>query len=631
MADGVNTGGFVPTQPAIVDTSASFTRLLNIAQRQQERDIAMQLADQQRRQKQMEAQLDIINGFDSSKMVADDRMMFNDAVNQLRMDFVEGRITDPMQFRGRVGKLRNYYNQFTQYAQNPETLAMRDNMMKVSYYPSELNKANEELGPGRRYVTDEAIYNDRVNRFEHPLAGRQYEITPDGTILAKTEQGLVPVDALPREGASLFQIPDEFNAEGLTIEAIAAPLRTGIAQVRNPSNYIGMTYESNLMGTQDGRASMVGDFTDNRGGFGAFDDLVEAHITGGRSAVDSLIASQEENRGREMSRVYDEFLNYSNQEWDKAMRAMLPKVSTSATQTELGRKRAALLQDGEYLPRTPFMNTVMPESSYTVGILGGESMPLEGGEKGAGDEFFDVLVDPVDLVFFDDGRVGMKYTFKTEGVTSEIDARYIDRSQRPRLSRYLQGEFGITLDELESAYRRKFPATQPTAQTAAVTDQPEQQFVIPVFFPEDTVQQPIVTPEPVVAPDTVDVGMTVTAAPGQSPGEYDVQTRNVELRTEAIENPEPLKIKVREDYNISPFVTRTQEDFVFRDNLRNLLDDTRFQRALVESGYVDFRGVLGDISGEARNNAMMEALDTMGDDERAIYVKQFIQTNKDRF
>jgi hypothetical protein len=125
--------------------------------------------------------------------------------------------------------------------------------------------------------------------------------------------------------------------------------------------------------------------------------------------------------------------------------------------------------------------------------------------------------------------------------------------------------------------------------------------------------------------------MTVTAAPGQSPGEYDVQTRNVKLRTEAIENPESLKIKVREDYNISPLVTRTQEDFVFRDNLRNLLDDTSFQRALVESGYVDFRGVLGDFSGQDRNNAMIEALDTMGNDERAIYVKQFIQTNKDRF
>tara|TARA_R100001510_G_C7653814_1_gene212264 strand:+ start:544 stop:2433 length:1890 start_codon:yes stop_codon:yes gene_type:complete len=629
MANGVNTGGFVPTQPAIVDTSASFTRLLNIAQRQQERETAMQLAEQQRRQKQMEAQLDIINGFDSSKMVADDRAMFNDAVNQLRMDFVEGRITDPMQFRGRVGKLRNYYGQFTQYAQNPETLAMRDNMMKVSYYPSELNKANEELGPGRRYVTDEAIYNDRVNRFEHPLAGRQYEITPDGTILAKTEQGLVPVDALPREGASLFQIPDEFNAEGLTIEAIAAPLRTGMAQVRNVSNYIGMTYESNLMGTQDGRASMVGDFTDNRGGFGAFDELVEAHITGARSAVKSLIAGQEENRGKEMSRVYDEFLNYSNQEWDKAMRAMLPKLSTSATQTELGRKRAALLQGGEYLPRTPFMNTVMPESSYTVGILGGESMPLEGGEKGAGDEFFDVVVDPVDIVFFDDGRVGMKYTVKDRDGT--IDARYIDRSQRPRLSRYLQGEFGITLDELESAYRRKFPATQSATQTAAVTDQPEQQFVIPVFFPEDTVQQPIVTPEPVVAPDTVDVGMSVTASPGQSPGEYEVQTRNVENRREAIENPESLKLKVREDYNINPLLTRTMEDSEFRDNLQNLLDDTSFQRALVESGYVDFRGLIGDVSGERRNKAMIAALEDMGNDDRAIYVKQFIQSNKDRF
>jgi hypothetical protein len=549
MADGVNTGGFVPTQPAIVDTSASFTRLLNIAQRQQERDIAMQLADQQRRQKQMEAQLDIINGFDSSKMVADDRMMFNDAVNQLRMDFVEGRITDPMQFRGRVGKLRNYYGQFTQYAQNPETLAARDNMMKISYYPSELNKANEQLGAGVEYVAGQDIYNERVNAFEHPLQGASYQITPQGDIVVGTPQGNIPVDSLPRQGAQLFVPSLNYTGRGLTIDSMAdeAYVLREINAASNLGKYADRSFEGQAMlGSQGGRAAQIGSFTDDRGGFASYPEIEELHITGGRTAVRDLIEqtrTADSDRAKAMEETYDDFLSYSKDEWRKSVLARRPKASTSATQTELGRKRAALLQGGEYLPRTPFMNTVMPESSYTVGILGGESMPLEGGEKGAGDEFFDVVVDPVDIVFFDDGRVGMKYTVKDGDGT--IDARYIDRSQRPRLSRYLQGEFGITLDELESAYRRKFPATQPTAQTAGVTDQPDQQYA---FGPPPGYQQEVAVAEidTVVATPTDTV--PVATLEDISPEMQRLQAEEDSLRREGpITNPyDPRRSRLQE-------------------------------------------------------------------------------------
>lgn len=641
MADGVNTGAFVPTQPAIVDTSAAFTRLLNVAQRQQERETALQLAEAERRRKQMEAQLDIINGFDASKMVADDRMMFKDAVDQLSMDFADGTITDPMEFRLRVGKLRNYYNQFVQYAQNPETLALRDNMMKVSYYPSELNKANKELGPGRRYVTDEAIYNDRVNRFEHPLAGRSYEISSDGTILAKTDQGLLPVDALPREGAALFQIPDEFNAEGLTIEAIAAPLRTGIAQVRNVSNYIGMTYESNLMGTQDGRASMVGDFSDNRGGFGAFDDLVEAHITGGRTAVKSLIASQEENRGKEMSRVYDELLDYSNQEWDRAMRSMLPKVTTDRTTTAKQQKRSKLLGSGVYLPRFTYYDptkdprldgteaqAIVINNGMEFGIQGGLDIPLEG----AFGAVEGMNVEPVSITFFKGGESPVLRYANTE--SGELERLAINPDQYSIINRYLDEEFGVTFAELRARANQLYPETadsetqQPTRRYELLSGAPGEQMpattTLSVEEPADTLRiQSTVTPD--------ETGFEVTASPGQSPGEYSVQVKTQESRVQALENPESLKLKVREDYNISPFVTRTPEDMVFRNNLRDILNDPAFQSALVQAGYVDFRGVLGYFSDEERNKAMLTALDSMGDDERAVYVKEFIQANKDRF
>lgn len=618
MADGVNTGGFVPTQPAIVDTSAAFTRLLNVAQRQQERDTAMQLAEQQRLQRQMEAQLDVINGFDSSKMVADDRMMFNDAVNQLRMDFVEGKITDPMQFRGRVAKLRNYYGQFTQYAQDPETLAARDNMMKISYYPSELNKANEQLGAGVEYEASQDIYNERVNIFEHPLGGAEYSITPQGDILVGTPQGNIPVDSLPRQGAQLFVPGMNYTGEG-TIDGIVSE-STDVARAiqRNvpKGKYIPTAYEGVLMGSQSGRSGIVSSYEQEGNSFGGFEDLVEAFITEGRVGVSNLIQNTpDENRAASLQALADDLYangesSFSYREWKRSVENRYGIVTPSKDTTELSRKKAALLRGGEYLQRTPFMNTMMPESSYTVGILGGESMPFEGAEKGkeeGEDVFFDVVVDPVDIVFFDDGRVGMKYTVKDGDGT--INARYIDRSQRPRLSRYLEGEFGVTLDELESAYRGKFPETQPTA-TEPVAAEPQQQFVIPVFFPEDTVQQAVAQPEPEEQP--LENRVVRTEA------DQRVEEARASARDIATQNLDQVKQDVMNMFRGK--MLRTE----FGQNMRAILQEERFLNALVQEGYVDPTGLIGDLNQEQKKQAVMNALEAMGDDQRAEYLKRMV-------
>jgi len=647
MADGVNTGAFVPTQPAIVDTSAAFTRLLNVAQRQQERETAMMLADQQRRQRQMEAQLDIINGFDASKMVADDRMMFNDAVNQLRMDFVEGRITDPMDFRGRVGKLRNYYNQFTQYAQNPETLAARDNLMKISYYPSELNKANEELGPGVEYVANQQDYSNRVNTFEHPLGGASYQITPQGDILVDSAQGNIPVDAMPRQGAQLFIPGLDYTGEGLTIDSMAdeAYVLREINAASNLGKYADRSFEGQAMlGSQGGRAAQIGSWTDDRGGFASYPEIEQLHITGGRSAVRDLIEqtrSTDADRANAMQETYDEFLTYAQDEWRKSVMARRPKVTTSKTTTEKQQKRSKLLGSGVYLPEFTYYDPTKDprldgtEAQATVinngmefGIQGGLDIPLEG----AFGTVEGMTVEPVSITFFKGGESPVLRYANTE--SGELERLAINPDQYSIINRYLDEEFGVSFDELRARANQLYPQTaepqtqQPTRQYLLLSGAPGEQMpattTLSVEEPADTVRiQSTVTP--------AETGFEVTASPGQSPGEYSVQTKTQESRVQALENPESLKLKVREDYNISPFVTRTQEDMVFSKNLRDILNDPAFQNALVQAGYVDFRGVLGYFSDEERDKAMLTALDSMGDDERAVYVKEFIQANKDRF
>ena len=594
MADGVNTGAFVPTQPAIVDTSAAFTRLLNVAQRQQERETAMMLADQQRRQKQMEAQLDIINGFDASKMVADDRMMFNDAVNQLRMDFVEGRITDPMDFRGRVGKLRNYYNQFTQYAQNPETLAARDNLMKISYYPSELNKANEELGPGVEYVASQQDYSNRVNTFEHPLGGASYQITPQGDILVESAQGNIPVDAMPRQGAQLFIPGLNYTGEGLTIDSMAdeAYVLREINAASNLGKYADRSFEGQAMlGSQGGRAAQIGSWTDDRGGFASYPEIEQLHITGGRSAVRDLIEqtrSTDADRANAMQETYDEFLTYAQDEWRKSVMARRPKVTTRTTQGDLDRQ--AFLNNFSYsdMQGTVYsavrgldMKNVMIRDPETQ-----EYSPMN---------LLSVGVDNNGLVF-------------AEAVPKDGGpAQLVNLSSFPEnyqmVNQMLLDDKKVGLDELVKMHTGNVPTPQGMQVQAA--EQPEQQFAIPTFFPEDTIEvSPVVEPE---LPEGVRVQSTVPRK---------VLTAREEAREAAIQNPDQVRETVINNFR------GKMMNYDFGNNMRSLLQEEKFLQALIDAGYVDPRGLIGDLNMTQRKEAMMTALDAMGGDERAENLKR---------
>lgn len=330
------------------------------------------------------------------------------------------------------------------------------------------------------------------------------------------------------------------------------------------------------------------------------------------------------------------------------MRAMLPKVTTDRTTTAKQQKRSKLLGSGVYLPRFTYYDpektpstdpSIDPadraEAQATVinngmefGIQGGLDIPLEG----AFGAVEGMTVEPVSITFFKGGESPVLRYANTQ--SGQIERLAIDPSQYSIINRYLDEEFGVTFDELRARANQLYPETadsetqQPTRRYPLLSDAPGEQMpattTLSVEEPADTVRvQSTVTPD--------ETGFEVTASPGQSPGEYGVQTKTQERRVQALENPESLKLKVREDYNISPFVTRTQEDMVFRNNLRDILNDPAFQSALVQAGYVDFRGVVGYFSDEERDKAMLTALDSMGDDKRAVYVKEFIQANKDRF
>lgn len=600
MADGVNTGGFVPTQQATVDTSAAFTRLLNIAQRQQERDTALQLAEQQRLQKQMETQLDIINGYDSSKMVADDRVMFNDAVDRLRKDFVEGRITDPMQFRGRVAKLTNYYNQFTQYAQNPETLAARDNMMKISHYPSELNKANEQLGAGVEYVAGQDIYNDMVNTFEHPLGGASYDITPQGDILVGTPQGNIPVDALPRAGAQLF-IPDlNYTGRGLTIDSMAdeAYVLREINAASNLGKYADRSFEGQAMlGSQGGRAAQIGSYTDDRGGFASYPEIEQLHITGGRTAVRDLIEqtrSTDPERANAMQETYDDFLTYSQDEWRKSVLARRPKVTGGTTQGDLDRQNFLRNYGFSDMQGTVYsavrgvdMKNVMVRDPQTQ-----EYFPMN---------LLSIGVDNNGLVFAE--------AVPSDGGASQL----VNLSSYPEnyqmVNQMLLDDKKVGLDELVRMHTGKVPTPQ-GMQPAAVTEQPEQQFVIPVFFPEDTVQQQVIQPEPEEQPLEQRV---VRTEAGQR-----VEEARTQAREEAVQKPDQLREDVTNMFRSK--MLRTE----FGQNMRSILQEDKFLKALVDEGYADPTGLIGDLDQEQKKQAVMNALEAMGDDQRAEYLKRMV-------
>lgn len=108
----------------------------------------------------------------------------------------------------------------------------------------------------------------------------------------------------------------------------------------------------------------------------------------------------------------------------------------------------------------------------------------------------------------------------------------------------------------------------------------------------------------------------------------DLQEKNVQRREEARQNLEALAREVREDFIISPFVSRQARDNQFTKTLQEIVQDEKFLNALINEGYKDALGLLGAKS--KRREIMISALEKMTGNEKAEYLRKWIQTNSDR-
>ena len=108
----------------------------------------------------------------------------------------------------------------------------------------------------------------------------------------------------------------------------------------------------------------------------------------------------------------------------------------------------------------------------------------------------------------------------------------------------------------------------------------------------------------------------------------DLQEKNVQRREEARQNLEALAREVREDFNISPFVSRQARDNQFTKTLQEIVQDEKFLNALIDEGYKDALGLVGAKS--KRREMMLSALEKMRGNEKAEYLRKWIQINSDR-
>ena len=108
----------------------------------------------------------------------------------------------------------------------------------------------------------------------------------------------------------------------------------------------------------------------------------------------------------------------------------------------------------------------------------------------------------------------------------------------------------------------------------------------------------------------------------------DLQEKNVQRREEARQNLEALAREVREDFGISPFVSRQARDNQFVKTLQEIVQDEKFLNALIDEGYKDALGLLGAKS--KRREMMLSALEKMTGNEKAEYLRKWIQINSDR-
>jgi hypothetical protein len=362
----------------------------------------------------------------------------------------------------------------------------------------------------------------------------------------------------------------------------------------NLGKYADRSFEGQAMlGSQGGRAAQIGSWTDDRGGFASYPEIEQLHITGGRSAVRDLIEqtrSTDADRATAMQETYDEFLTYAQDEWKKSVMARRPKVTTGTTQGDLDRQ--AFLNNFSY---SDMQGTVYS----AVRGLDMKNVMIRDPET---QEYF-----PMNLLSVGVDNNGLVFA---EAVPKDGGpAQLVNLSSFPEnyqmVNQMLLDDKKVGLDELVKMHTGNVPTPQGMQVQAA--EQPEQQFVIPTFFPEDTIEvSPVVEPE---LPEGVRVQSTIPRK---------VLTAREEAREAAIQNPDQVRETVTNNFR------GKMMNYEFGNNMRSLLQEEKFLQALIEAGYVDPRGLIGDLNMTQRKEAMMTALDAMEGDERAEYLKRMV-------
>lgn len=106
------------------------------------------------------------------------------------------------------------------------------------------------------------------------------------------------------------------------------------------------------------------------------------------------------------------------------------------------------------------------------------------------------------------------------------------------------------------------------------------------------------------------------------------QKKNLQNRREARQSLDALGIEVRSDFIISPFISRQPRDNQFMKTLQEIVQDEKFLNALIDEGYKDAIGIIGAKS--KRRQMMLDALEKMEGNEKAEYLRKWIQINSNR-
>jgi hypothetical protein len=533
--------GFVHTNRVGIDTSQSLARLSGTMAQLQSQNAKKLLLEEEKLERGLNAQVDLVNGYDASKLAEKDRQAFDLYKNHVTQKLADGAYDENLtQLKLDTGYLKSIFDIGSTYYNNEDVQAAQEVMRGMVTDPARLSAANEALEAPLEYNIGLEDLRAANRGFNNPFQGELSIV--DGALMVDNDGVQTSYEGVDRsmatQGYSLDQYQVFSDLGSIQERANDYAIIAGHAGEYSPETSNNLFFSNAVMASREGRAAAVA--SDHISGQNTLElfDLVNPFISGGGPGVEAyisenIIGTESQDAARA---AYDTFISSTQSEWNESIKPFF-KVPTSKT--------ALSIQPGVITP-TPSQGagSISSRSFYTpIGGSGESTINIET----AGNR---LAVYPTGIWEDENGDAYLSW-INTLGASEGAERTLIAGPLRANLGEYLNNEFNSGIDDV-LGYWSSNPTTAGSLSDIAPPGSQPDAVVTPDSLGSTPVSGPA-APTP-LATDSIATPQAASIAPDPIPDALGTSFNGRDYPTEIFEDTghHPLARRRSFELNTTP-------------------------------------------------------------------------------